>query len=183
MFQSDTARRPTEVAKEAARLARKVLGHEVEVIWFGSWPLGRAQARSDIDLAMACRRANSSGADDCPARSGGQFPDPLRDRPGRPGFCWPVAENRNSPSRCEAMSPRLESLRKAIDMFRAALEAFETDISRDAAIQRFEFCFELAWKSIQERARDEGLDCQSPKGCFLPSRLVGLWTRMAGWPW
>ena len=41
------------MAKEAARLARKVLGHEVEIIWFGSWPLGRAQARSDIDLAMA----------------------------------------------------------------------------------------------------------------------------------
>jgi hypothetical protein len=53
------------------------------------------------------------------------------------------------------MSPRLESLRKAIDKFRAALEAFGTDISRDAAIQRFEFCFELAWKSIQERARVE----------------------------
>lgn len=53
MLQSEAVRRPTEVAKEAARLARKVLGHEVEVIWFGSWPLGRAQAHSDIDLAMA----------------------------------------------------------------------------------------------------------------------------------
>gem|GEM_PF-5553346 len=50
MLQSDTARRPTEVAKEAARLARKVLGHEAEVIWFGSWPLGRARAHSDIGL-------------------------------------------------------------------------------------------------------------------------------------
>jgi len=64
------------------------------------------------------------------------------------------------------MSLRLESLRKAIVGFRAVLEALETDISRDAAIQRFEFCFELALKSIQERARVEGLDCQSPKGCF-----------------
>lgn len=35
-----------------------------------------------------------------------------------------------------------------------------------AAIQRFEFCFELAWKAIQERARAEGLDCQSPRGCL-----------------
>jgi hypothetical protein len=40
------------------------------------------------------------------------------------------------------------------------------DVSRDAAIQRFEFCFELAWKSIQERAREEGLDCQTPRSCL-----------------
>jgi nucleotidyltransferase substrate binding protein (TIGR01987 family) len=49
---------------------------------------------------------------------------------------------------------------------REVLAAAETDVSRDAAIQRFEFCFELAWKAIQERARDEGMDCQSPKNCL-----------------
>lgn len=53
VLETDAAKRPTEVAKEAARLARKILGPKVEVIWFGSWPLGRAQAHSDIDLAMA----------------------------------------------------------------------------------------------------------------------------------
>jgi len=45
----------------------------------------------------------------------------------------------------------------AVDRFRKALEVLETDVSRDAAIQRFEFCFELAWKAIQERAREEEL--------------------------
>lgn len=79
------------------------------------------------------------------------------------------------------MSPRLESLRKAIDKFRAALEAFGTDISRDAAIQRFEFCFELAWKSIQERARGEGLDCQSPKGCLKLAFKSGWIQDESGW--
>lgn len=79
------------------------------------------------------------------------------------------------------MSPRLESLRKAIVGFRAALEAFETDISRDAAIQRFEFCFELAWKSIQERVRVEGLDCQSPKGCFKLAFKSGWIPDENGW--
>jgi nucleotidyltransferase substrate binding protein (TIGR01987 family) len=64
------------------------------------------------------------------------------------------------------VSARREALAAALARLREVLEVPETDVSRDAAIQRFEFCFELAWKAIQERARDEGLDCQSPKGCF-----------------
>jgi nucleotidyltransferase substrate binding protein (TIGR01987 family) len=64
------------------------------------------------------------------------------------------------------MTRRLASLRTAIARLREALETPETALSRDAAIQRFEFCFELAWKAVQERARSEGLECQSPKGCL-----------------
>ena len=45
--------RPSEIAREAARLARAVLGENVQVLWFGSWPQGRAQPRSDIDLAVS----------------------------------------------------------------------------------------------------------------------------------
>jgi nucleotidyltransferase substrate binding protein (TIGR01987 family) len=63
------------------------------------------------------------------------------------------------------VSARREALARAIARLREVLEEPESDVSRDAAIQRFEFCFELAWKSIQERARAEGLDCQSPLGC------------------
>jgi len=50
-----------------------------------------------------------------------------------------------------------------------------------AAIQRFEFCFELAWKAIQERAREEGLDCQSPKGCFKLAFKAGWMSDEQGW--
>ncbi|MGH7181250.1 MAG: nucleotidyltransferase substrate binding protein, partial [Nitrospiraceae bacterium] len=64
------------------------------------------------------------------------------------------------------MTARRNSFSHAIIRFNEVLKASETDISRDAAIQRFEFCFELAWKVIQEQARVEGLDCQSPKGCL-----------------
>lgn len=64
------------------------------------------------------------------------------------------------------MTARREALVSAVVRLREVLKQSETDVSRDAAIQRFEFCFELAWKSIQERAREEGLDCQSPKGCL-----------------
>jgi len=64
------------------------------------------------------------------------------------------------------MTARRDSFSRAIVRLNEALMASETDLSRDAAIQRFEFCFELAWKVIQERVRTEGLDCQSPKGCL-----------------
>ena len=62
------------------------------------------------------------------------------------------------------MTTRRDSFSHAIVRFNEALRATETDLTRDAAIQRFEFCFELAWKVIQEQVRTEGLDCQSPKG-------------------
>ena len=64
------------------------------------------------------------------------------------------------------MTARRQALVSAIARLREVLNQPETDVVRDAAIQRFEFCFELAWKLIQERAREEGLDCQSPKGCL-----------------
>ena len=64
------------------------------------------------------------------------------------------------------MTARRQALAAAISRLHEVLKEPENDISRDAAIQRFEFCFELAWKAIQQRAREEGLDCQSPKGCL-----------------
>ena len=64
------------------------------------------------------------------------------------------------------MTTRRQALTSAITRLREVLALPENDVSRDAAIQRFKFCFELAWNAIQERARDEGLDCQSPKSCL-----------------
>ena len=64
------------------------------------------------------------------------------------------------------MTTRRQALTSAITRLREVLAQPENDVSRDAAIQRFEFCFELAWKAIQVRTRDEGMDCQSPKSCL-----------------
>jgi nucleotidyltransferase substrate binding protein (TIGR01987 family) len=64
------------------------------------------------------------------------------------------------------VTARRQALGRAVARLREVLKEAENDVSRDAAIQRFEFCFELAWKAIQERALEEGLDCQSPKGCL-----------------
>ncbi|MDH5497057.1 MAG: nucleotidyltransferase substrate binding protein [Nitrospira sp.] len=79
------------------------------------------------------------------------------------------------------MTTRLDSFATAITRLSEALSAPVTDLTRDASIQRFEFCFELAWKVIQERARAEGLDCQSPKGCLKMAYKNSWITDETGW--
>jgi len=51
--------RAGEIAADVARLARSLLGKDTEVIWFGSWPQGKARPRSDIDVAVSTGSAIS----------------------------------------------------------------------------------------------------------------------------
>ena len=64
----------------------------------------------------------------------------------------------------------LYDLDRALSRLDEALKQNENDFVRDAAIQRFEFCFELAWKSTQAVARLEGQDCASPRAAFSTAR-------------
>lgn len=62
----------------------------------------------------------------------------------------------------------LESLAHALERLRKALQ-FVPDDSRmaiDATIQRFEFCFELLWKTIKLFLADAGIEANSPKSCL-----------------
>ncbi|TKB72847.1 MAG: DUF86 domain-containing protein [Nitrospira sp.] len=70
----------------------------------------------------------------------------------------------------EAVNAFAQALRR----LQEALGEPETAIVRDAAIKRFEFTFELAWKAIQRCLREEGLDCRSPKGCLREAFQQGL---------
>lgn len=60
----------------------------------------------------------------------------------------------------------IESLEKANKRLKDALLLPATRINKDATIKRFEFVFELSWKTIKEHCRDEGFDCVSPKSCI-----------------
>lgn len=64
------------------------------------------------------------------------------------------------------MNELLASFALAVERLREAMAEPETAIARDAAIQRFEFCFELAWKAIQKALRRDGLDCATPRTCL-----------------
>jgi len=52
-FREIDGARPREIAGEVAKLARSLLGEDTQVIWFGSWPRGKAVAHSDIDVAVS----------------------------------------------------------------------------------------------------------------------------------
>lgn len=60
----------------------------------------------------------------------------------------------------------IEDLKKATQRLKEASKLEPISIHKDATIQRFEFTFELAWKTIQAYTRDQGRDCRSPKNCF-----------------
>ena len=73
-----------------------------------------------------------------------------------------------------------QSFARAADRLDQALRAPESDLQHDGAIQRFEFCFELAWKALQHELRAQGLDCASPRACLAEAFRQG-WIEQAAW--
>lgn len=133
------------------------------MIWFGSWPQGKAGPRSDIDVAI------STGSVISPERMAA-LREAVDELPTL--YAIDVVDlNATGPILHEEILQHGAAYDRASRCIGSGDYPFARgikrgDVSRDAAIQRFEFCFELAWKSIQERAREEGLDCQTPRSCL-----------------
>jgi len=56
-----------------------------------------------------------------------------------------------------------QDFKRALDRLKEVLSLDRTPVVRDSAIKRFEFCFDLAWKTIKSYAKDQGLECNSPR--------------------
>lgn len=85
-------------------------------------------------------------------------------------------------------------LLQVISQFEQAIARFDESLSRDidkddvfldAAVQRFEFCFELAWKAMKRVLADRGIDTRSPKETLRAAFKQGwctegddFWVRM-----
>ena len=67
-----------------------------------------------------------------------------------------------------------ESFKKSIQGLEEVLSLEKNDINRDSAIKRFEICFDLAWKSVKIKAKEEGMECYSPRECFKTAFQIGL---------
>ena len=66
------------------------------------------------------------------------------------------------------------SFQNSLTRFEEILNEEKTIIHRDAAIQRFEFTVELAWKTIQHFLREQKIICRSPKECLKEAFKLGL---------
>lgn len=75
----------------------------------------------------------------------------------------------------------LETSERAVTTLREVLSMPKSDVVRDAAIQRFEYCFELAWKSIRRCAQAEGLKVDSPAGAIRAAFQLGWIDDDATW--
>lgn len=69
------------------------------------------------------------------------------------------------------------SLQKFSDAFqrlKEGISASKDELDKDGVIQRFEFTFELLWKTLKIYLEDKGIICRSPKDCLIDSFRIGL---------
>ncbi|MEE9398125.1 MAG: HI0074 family nucleotidyltransferase substrate-binding subunit [Methylococcales bacterium] len=77
----------------------------------------------------------------------------------------------------------LEDYAAALEQLEVALaEPAQHDVVKAGCIQYFEFCFELAWKSIKVVINQTGLpECLSPKTCLRQAYTQGWITVETTW--
>jgi nucleotidyltransferase substrate binding protein (TIGR01987 family) len=82
----------------------------------------------------------------------------------------------------ETLLGSLESLGNALNRFGEALARPDPDdIVMDGTIQRFEFTFELFWKTLRRFLQQEGVDTASPKSTLRHAYRRGLLDREQLW--
>lgn len=63
---------------------------------------------------------------------------------------------------------------KAYNSLSDALTQAKTDLEKDGAIQRFEFCYELSWKMLKRVLNQKGIMVNSPREVFREAARENL---------
>jgi nucleotidyltransferase substrate binding protein (TIGR01987 family) len=74
-----------------------------------------------------------------------------------------------------------ESFQKSLERLKEILRAEPTIANRDSTIKRFEFTYELAWKSLQKYLREKDVLALTPRDCFMEAFRIGLIQDDVGW--
>lgn len=162
-----------KLAAEARRLGAS------KVMLYGSRARGDDRERSDIDLAVF-------GLDESDQP---QFMEMVEALPTLLDFDVVFVEAHTDPvllSNIEKdgvvimdkFAEKYEKLEKAVSRLEEALREYrvaQSDIVRDGAIQRFEFCTELAWKTLREYLLYQGYsEVNSPKTVMRQAYADGV---------
>lgn len=65
----------------------------------------------------------------------------------------------------------LRSFIKAHRIFEDFRKNLQTDQEKAGAVQAFEFCYELAWKTLKRLLEKKGIEVRSPRDCFREATL------------
>lgn len=75
----------------------------------------------------------------------------------------------------ETLDKQVRQARRALQSLGRALGERPTDIVRDSTIKRFEYSFDIIWKTLKRHLfTSEGLAAASPKSVFREALRVGL---------
>ncbi len=69
---------------------------------------------------------------------------------------------------------KLEKFKKALNKLEDAVKIAKDDLDRDGVIQRFEFTFELFWKTLKAILDYHGIECYSPRDCIKKAFRYGI---------
>lgn len=161
--------------------------HIRKVILFGSRARGDYHKTSDVDLAIVSDfdiRAALLAAFEASRLPftfdvvlyGGQHDQSLRDAIDREGKLLLCVEGGRILVTIERIRLKKEDYHHAFIRLQAALrkDVDMDDMYLDATIQRFEFCFELAWKLMKAVLQYDGIEVNSPRSCIRESWKQGL---------
>ena len=74
------------------------------------------------------------------------------------------------------MEYSLAKFNEAVETLSKGIKQVKDELGEDGVIQRFEFTFELLWKTLKIFLEDKGIICRSPKDCLKNAFKYGLFT-------
>lgn len=169
----------------AAQLARQYGARRV--VLFGSRARGDYRPQSDIDLAIwgmpqARRAAFWAAVEELATLL--RFDLVHIDGDTSPALLKNV--KKDGVILMDVLRTKQEQLTQAVERLREAISEYHSthsQVVRDGAIQRFEFCTELAWKASREYLEDQGFADlpASPKAAMKMAYAAKLVQNQDGW--